>query len=156
MQRRTFILFSLLSSYSLTFAKENESELEVLKVIFDHIFPTTKKYNGAKKFGAFEYLIINSKHKSFDKSDMRFILDGMKEVLKLDANFIKSSKMKKEKTLRKFEQTRFGENVLSTLMYYGFEAMLSDPIYGGNKNMSGWKNIKHTPPTPMARRKYGK
>lgn len=156
MQRRTFLLFSLFSSYSLTFAKENENELEVLKVVFDHIFPNTKKYNGAKKFGAFEYLIINSKHKSFDKSDMRFILNGMKEILKLDPNFIRSSKMKKEKILRKFEQTKFGENLLSLLMYYGFEAMLSDPIYGGNKNKSGWKNINHTPPTPMAKVKYGK
>lgn len=156
MKRRTFLLFTLFSSYSLGFAKSSQNEIEVLKITLNHLFPTTKKYNGAKKFGAFEYLLKASKHKSFDKSDMRFLLEGTSEILKLDPNFINSSKMKKEKILRKFEKTTFGENVLSLLLYYGFEAMLSDPIYGGNKHMSGWQNIKHTPPTPMARRTYGK
>lgn len=156
LQRRTFLLISIFSGYSLAFAKKHTSELEAIKTTLEHMFPQTDKYHGAKSFNGFGYLQNVSKDKSFDKSDMEFLLYGAKKLLKYDRNFVKVSTSRKEKLLRKFEKTNTGANWLSLLIYYGLEGMLSDPIYGGNKNMNGWKNIKHTPPVPMAKVKYAR
>ncbi len=157
MKRRDFFIFTLLSYSSFAFAKNSQNnELLLIKSVLEHMFPNTKRYNGAKRFKGYEYLLKASKHKSFDKSDMRFLLKGAKELLRYDRNFTQVSTKRKEKLLRKFENTKLGANWLSLLLYYGFEAMLCDPIYGGNKDMSGWKNINHTPPVPMAKVPYGK
>ena len=62
----------------------------------------------------------------------------------------------KERVLRRFESSKLGRNWLSTIMYYAIEAMLGDPIYKGNKDMLGWKNIDHSAPVPTAKRAFGK
>ena len=50
-----------------------------------------------------------------------------------------------------------GENWLSTLLLYIFEALLTDPVYGGNPNGIGWKWLGHNPglPRPTADKRYG-
>lgn len=156
MHRRTFLLISIFSTYSLAFAKRDAKELEAIKTTLEHMFPQTSKYHGSRSFQGFKYLQNISNDKSFDKSDMKFLITGAKKLLRYDRNFTKVSKKRKEKLLRKFENTDLGDNWLSLLMYYGFEGMLSDPIYGGNKDMRGWKNINHTPPIPMAKVKYAR
>ncbi len=74
----------------------------------------------------------------------------------MDKNYINLSKDKKEKLLKEFEQTHLGQNWLSILMYYGFEAMLSDPIYGGNHNKQGWNALNHNAGIPRPKKIYGK
>lgn len=156
MTRRTFFLIPLLSYGTYAIAKNGTTELKTIQSVLEHMFPDTKSYNGAKTFGAYQYLLLNSTNKYFDKRDLRFLKTGAKELLKLDKNFSEVSTNRKEKLLRQFEKRKIGKNWLSLLLYYGFEAMLCDPVYGGNINMSGWKNIKHNPPIPMARFKYAR
>ena len=47
---------------------------------------------------------------------------------------------------------------LSTLITYTLEALLSDPLYGGNTNGIGWKWLGHDPgnPRPSADKIYGR
>jgi len=157
MKRRTFILFTLLAFMTKSFASgKNTNTFKVIKDVYNHLFPTTKNYYGASIFGAFEFLITISKHQSFDTTDLKFIINGAEKLLELDKNFLSLNSTQKEKVLREFENTNFGQNWLSTLLYYGFEAMLGDPIYKGNKDMTGWKNINHTAPTPTASYPFGK
>ena len=132
------------------------NEFQIIKDVYNHLFPTTKSYSGASIFGSIDFLLTISKHKSFDSSDLKFIINGANKLLKSKNNFITLTTNEKEKVLREFENTNFGQSWLSTLLYYGFEAMLGDPIYKGNKNMTGWKNINHTTPTPTASYPFGK
>jgi gluconate 2-dehydrogenase gamma chain len=46
---------------------------------------------------------------------------------------------------------------LSLLLYYIFEALLSDPVYGGNPGGIGWQWLEHQPgfPRPPADKIYG-
>jgi hypothetical protein len=74
---------------------------------------------------------------------------------KIEPNYLHLPHTKKEILLRKFEQRRFGQNWLSTLMTYGLEGMLGDPLYGGNKKAQGWKVINHNTGLPQPRKKYG-
>lgn len=157
MKRRTFILFTLLAFMTRSYASnKNGNEFKTIKAVYNHLFPTTNNYSGASIFGTFDFLNTISKHKSFDTTDLKFIIDGSKKLLELEKNFLSLHTNDKEKVLRKFESTNFGQSWLSILLYYGFEAMLSDPIYQGNKNMTGWKNINHTIPTPTASYPFGK
>lgn len=157
MKRRTFLLLSLITFITRSFAKGNNlNELKVVRSVLNHLFPSTGKFTGSDKFNGFDFLIFISKHHTFDKSDFEFILEGAKDLYERNNNFINLTTDKKEKLLRSFEQTQFGQNWLSTLIYYGIEAMIGDPIYGGNKNMTGWNNFNHTVPVPTAKKPFGK
>ncbi len=63
----------------------------------------------------------------------------------------------KERLLRYLgDRTRWGRNWLSLLLYYIFEALLADPVYGCNPNGIGWKWLEHQPgfPRPPADKIY--
>ena len=53
--------------------------------------------------------------------------------------------------------TTEGENWVSTLLFYICEALLTDPIYGGNPNGIGWAWLAHQPgfPRPSPEQSYG-
>jgi len=51
--------------------------------------------------------------------------------------------------LRGISQSEAGENWLSTLLSYVFEAMLAPPIYGGNPNGIGEKWLNHQAGFPL-------
>jgi gluconate 2-dehydrogenase gamma chain len=41
-----------------------------------------------------------------------------------------------------------GENWLSLLLYYLFESLTLDPVYGGNPDGIGWHWLEHQPGFP--------
>ena len=156
MRRRTFLLFSLLTIVTQSVASsKNRTELLIIKDVLNHLFPTTTQYNGAKKFGAFKFLLYVSKHPTFDKDDLNFLFKGAKKLNSLEKNFLSFNSNQKEKSLREFEKLTLGQNWLATLLNYGLEAMLGDSIYKGNQHMFGWKNIAHNTPIPTATKPFG-
>ncbi len=64
--------------------------------------------------------------------------------------------MQREALLRRIEQSRAGGNWLSLLLTYLLEALLADPVYGGNPDAIGWRWLEHQPgfPTPPADRTW--
>jgi gluconate 2-dehydrogenase gamma chain len=63
--------------------------------------------------------------------------------------FVQLSFNEKESTLRGISNSRAGENWLTTLLAYLFEAMLSPPSYGGNPNGIGWQWLEHQAGFPL-------
>lgn len=157
MKRRTFLIFTLILGCSKLFAgnKAKQSRLEYINSILNHMFPTTAEFNGFDKINGIKFFIYVIKHPTFNKDDLNFLMDGVDRFIFDHPDFIQLSNTGKEKALREFENTTYGQNWLSTLLYYGLEAMLGDPIYGGNKNFSGWKNFNHTIPKPTAHKPFG-
>ena len=45
--------------------------------------------------------------------------------------------------LRQIEQSNAGQNWLSLLLTYLLEALLADPVYGGNPDGIGWQWLEH-------------
>jgi len=66
----------------------------------------------------------------------------------LGKKFIELSTEKQNEILVKIEKSSFGENWLSLILYYLIEALLLDPVYGGNPNGIGWKWLEHQPGFP--------
>ena len=64
--------------------------------------------------------------------------------------------LQKESVLRKLEQDPQGNTWITELLHYIFEALLTDPVYGGNPNGIGWKWLGHYPGfrRPTADKRY--
>jgi hypothetical protein len=155
MKRREFIKLTTLLLSTPLLATSKITPWEIIESTLQHLFPEHKNFVGANNLNLATFLQLISKDEYFDKSDLEFLINGAKRIYKIEPEYLELSSRKKEIFLRKFEQRRFGQNWLSTLMTYGLEGMLGDPIYGGNKNGKGWSAIKHNTGLPQPKEKYG-
>lgn len=124
-----------------------------LSAVQEHLFPSGKDSPGAKEINATDYLQFILFDPFIEKEEKKMIISG---VHQLNETAIKSHRKqftqltwnKREKLLHNFSRTEDGEEWLSTLITYIFEALLSDPVYGGNPNGVGWQWIEYKPPYP--------
>jgi len=134
-----------------------------LASVQEHLLPANKNSPGARDITALHFLqnLLNAPDTEQEEHD--FILQGVNWLNQLSIkhnaqkfNLLDSSS--KEKILREIETSRAGSRWLSLMMTYLIEALLSDPVYGGNKNQLGWKWLEHIPgfPTPTVDKVYFK
>ncbi len=146
-----------MGSIAVPFLAKKQKIIESWDIIYhtqEVLFPKHKTAPSASEFAATQYLMIASKHHSFPKDDLRFLEKGAKELIVREKNFVKQDKKAQNKSIEDFSKTTFGENWLSLVLFYTIEALVSDPIYGGNKNQSGWKWLKHNTGNPRPKIKY--
>jgi len=167
--RRRFIKQLLVGSSAMMFADSvvaNKDQLandrwKILSAVHMHMLPVSENEPDASSINATAYLKSILEWPGVDDSDKKFILDGVgwlnglaekqfnKAFDQLDTNT-------KEIVLRTVEKSQAGENWLSLIMLYLIEALLTDPVYGGNVNGQGWQWLEHQPgfPTPSAEKRY--
>ena len=70
--------------------------------------------------------------------------------------FVELSQEQKEALVGKFTELDWGKNWSSMIITLILEALVLDPIYGGNKNEAGWNWLNHTPgfPRPTEENRY--
>ena len=71
-------------------------------------------------------------------------------------DFVELTLELQNEVLERMEQSKFGKNWLSLLMFYLTEALMLDPYYGGNPDMIGWIWLEHRPgfPRPVQGKTY--
>lgn len=154
MKRRDFILMGLLLLTS-PFNNTSTTHWDIIKSTLNHLFPKSSLFDGAEELSAFLFLKTASKNnKYFNQNDLDILILGAFELHKIKPSFTTEIPDIKEKILRKFEEKPSGKNWLSTLMNYGIEGMLCDPIYGGNKNQKGWLVLNHRHGIPRPKNQY--
>lgn len=132
-----------------------------------HLFPSGNliddKSPGAKDIAALRFLRNMLEAPDTDAEEKQFILNGPNwlndlSVKQYSTRFINISTENKETLLRQIETSNAGSRWLSLMMTYLIEALLSDPVYGGNKDQQGWKWLEHIPgfPTPTVDKVYFK
>jgi len=142
-----------------------------LTEVQEHLFPRTVEIKhsntnsdfspGAKDINAIGYLYTMLHTSDADVDERKFIikgvnwLDGMADTM-TGAPFIKLNEQDRERVLKKISESDTGETWLSTLLRYIFEALLTDPVYGGNTDSKGWQWLEHQPgfPRPPENKKY--
>lgn len=134
-----------------------------MAVVHDHLFPTTAGAPGAKEINATNYLRTVLAEPDMDPDDREFIVNGISwlngvAIERHKLTFIELAKDERESVLRQIEKTGPGERWISLLLLYVFEALLSDPVYGGNVDQAGWRWLEHQPgfPRPPADYTYQK
>ncbi len=161
MKRRVFIKFAsvntLLFSSNIAIAKSiNKDTLAVLDEVYEILFPKTNTMPSSKEFGALEFLVKNINHKSFDDYDKNLVLEGTKDFHSTFPSFLNLKSKEKKQIIEDIINTNdYAQSWLSKLIYYALEALLSDPLYGGNKNQIGWKSVNHKIGYPRPKLTYG-
>jgi gluconate 2-dehydrogenase gamma chain len=136
---------------------DHEHTWETLDQVQRHLFPSEPGAPGAREINALEYLRFVVADPKVDAQERRFILmgagwlDGIARET-YQQTFVHLEHAQREAVLQKVAASSAGENWLSTLLTYVFEALLTDPVYGGNPDGIGWRWLEHIPgfprPTP--------
>jgi len=128
---------------------------QTLDAVQRHLFPAGEAVPGATDIGALRYLHNAIEDPAADGEDRTFIVDGVGWLNELtrenfQKSFVELEALQRETVLRQIEQSRAGRNWLSLLLTYLLEALLADPVYGGNPDGIGWNWLEHQPgyPTP--------
>jgi len=136
---------------------------ETLAEVQQHLFPAAQDMPGASDFNAVVYLHNTLENPAADGEDREFIVNGVGWLNELvqkrhQQSFVTLDAVQRETMLRQIEQSRAGERWLSLLLTYLLEALLADPVYGGNPDGIGWRWLEHQPgfPTPPADKSWYK
>jgi len=160
MKRRIFIKSSILAGTTLALLPQGCSShiklelFKTLEAVQEVLFPKGLKAPAASEFGATAYLANVSTHSSFLTSDLHFLKSGAAELMAKYNDFLTLSFDEQEKSLRAFTKSRTGENWVAFVLYFTIEALLCDPIYGGNRNESGWKWLGHHAGEPRPKKPF--
>ncbi len=159
MNRRVFLSLgasvSMASAFFGFFGDKKEDKWRVLQSVQNHLFPRKNGFPDAQSVDSVRYLKMVSRDESFDQEDLKFIFEGL-DTLQKRGWRVMLDDVKKEKILLEFSQTTFGENWISMVLNYTFEALLSDPIYGGNTHQKGWKSLSHHAGKPRPKFPFGR
>ena len=125
-----------------------------LTTVTEHLFPTGPDSPGATDIRAVAYLETTIFQVDFSAGSRNFIINRVQslheasmERFALGFNDLDFSQ--RESLLRYLaDHTRWGRNWISSLLTYILEALLSDPVYGGNPDGVGWRWLEHQPGFP--------
>ena len=131
----------------------SELEWNTLVAIQDILFPSEENAPGARDINAaafFQWVIsdplLDPDETEFRKNGITWIEETAVE--NRSKSFVDLDKEKQELVLRYAEKYSWGESWLSATLLHIFEALLSDPIYGGNTDERGWKWLNYTAGIP--------
>ncbi len=162
MNRRLFLtLFGASSSTLLLSSPHKMKEylptdtLTLIYAVQQHMFPEGSTIPSAKSFNAIGFLNETVSHSSFDKDIRKFIIDGSEKLQKREkSRFLHYNSKEMEIALRSYEETSYGSGWLDRIVLLCLEGLLSDPIYGGNSEQSGWKALQTRGGEPRSTSRY--
>ena len=147
-----------------SFVLFSDQQHDAVSAVQEHLFPRESDSPGAKEINATAYLEWAITAPEVDSDTKNTIVNGIDRLQdasreRFDVPFSALNAEQREQLLRYLaSKTRWGRAWLSLMLYYIFEALLSDPAYGGNPSEIGWKWLQHQPgfPTPPADKIYGR
>jgi len=137
-------------------AKDEEAgRWVIIAAVQEQLFPNEPDAPGATEIQALDYLQRAMLAPDRDPDERAFILQGAGWLQQLageqggaDGGFIALDGTGRERLLRRIAASEAGENWLSTLIVHILEALLTEPVYGGNPDDIGWAWLKHRPGFP--------
>ncbi len=137
-----------------------------LAAVQDHLLPsepTNPQAPGAREVRATAYLDRALAVPGFDADSRAFVLSGIGWLDELarqrhQVSFHELGPGIREDLLREIAGRPAGERWLSSLIGYTLEALLADPLYGGNPGGIGWAWLEHDPgrPRPTSANIFGR
>ena len=120
------------------------------------LFPADGNGPSATDLNTAAYLNFVLTADDTDPEQRDFILKGIDWLnqlanTELKLNFISASSEQQQQLIQTISTSQSGERWLSYLLLYIFEALLSDPIYGGNPDGIGWQWLQHQAGFPRPR-----
>jgi len=129
-------------------------ERSVMTALTEHLFPRTPDSPGAGDINTVAYMEFTVFREGMNPGLGRFLVRRISTVEEASQErfslpFAELDESRREALLTYFvEQTHWGENWLSLVLGYVLEALLCDPVYGGNPDGIGWRWLEHRPGFP--------
>ncbi len=144
-------------------ARLDSARWRTLAAVQAHLFPATPGSPGAADINALDYLRGVLDGPALDDDEKAFLVDGVGWLEDISreqtgAGFGALDAAQREDVLRRVARSSAGQTWLANLLLYIFEALLCDPVYGGNPDGVGWAWLQHQPgfPRPPADKIYGR
>ncbi len=148
--KRTFLKVIAISaitalSYKLFFTSKDYS---LLQTLLEDLFPFNHDKLHTKQYiqTILHHPRIIQSQKDFFKECLTWLEKETKQ--QFQTSYAKLSKQKREQILQRVTKETWGEQFVSDLLGYIFEALLGDPIYGINSEEIGWRWLGFTPGSP--------
>ncbi len=146
-----------------SFVLFSTQQRQALRAVQEHLFPSEADSPGAVDINATAYLETAITAPGIDPDTRNTVVNGIGRLQdasreRFDVPLNSLDYERREQLLRYLaDETRWGRAWLSLLLYYVFEALLSDPVYGGNPDEIGWLWLEHQPgfPRPPVDKTYG-
>lgn len=111
-------------------------------------------YEDANPLFYINTILVNSR---IDSQTKKFINNGAKwlneeAVKKYKKIYTRLDFATREALLKRVAKSGWGDRWLHAMLSFLLEAMLCDPIYGGNKNESGWTWLNHKSGEPRPKK----
>ena len=163
MKRREFIKISAILLGSSAFAQTSKSyalHVNIIKEPFltlmrvqEDLFPPNISMPSIHQINVLGFIKAVLQDSKIKVSTKQQLLDGVKWLNQTAQNsymknYIELPYQTRENILHEISQREWGDNWLWYVMNFTFEAMFSDPVYGGNMNENGWKWVEHLPGLP--------
>jgi gluconate 2-dehydrogenase gamma chain len=134
-----------------------------LALVQDHLLPSEPGAPGSRDIQATAYLDGVLADPDLDPEIRAFVLQGIGWLDDLAQEgggrpFAELEPGPREDLLREISERPASDRWLSTLIGYTIEALLGDPLYGGNPGGIGWAWLDHDPgqPRPTPATMYGR
>ena len=154
--RRTFFQTAFLGTSLLFISGKgvfaSVTPLQTLELVQVDLFPQTMVENA----NAFAYLSVILKHSHISNENKQFLRNGTRwlneeAVKEYKEVYTKLNKDQRQNILKIVAKESWGRGWIKTVLTYIMEATLGDPIYGINKNETGWKWLEHESGLPRAK-----
>lgn len=131
----------------------NQVQYKTIREVQNVLFPSKGPGPGALEINADKYLIWVLNDSLLDPKKKHFIINNINKLNttaknKLGNSFINLSKKEKEEFIAFIAKENWGKKWLSRLLTLIFEALLLDPLYGGNPKNIAWSWLGHHPGQP--------
>ncbi len=140
----------------------SDEQWQTLDAVLEHLFPSEAEAPGARDVMALHWLQTVLLDDETEEVHKQFLRAGVAQVDETSAElyqkaFAALQNEQREAVLRHMEKSKQqGRAWLQEMIRYIFEALLSDPVYGGNPQAAGWKWLQHIPgfPRPPKEKRY--
>ncbi len=139
----------------------NYEQMYTLVAVQNILFPQTEPGPGAIDVRAEEHFLWFIGDRRQDPEEIAYLIKGLNRMMDFSKDeygkkFTDISPGEQVQLVVKASRTSWGENWLSAILTLIFEALLSHPVYGYNRQGNGWKWLEHIPgkPEPDEKNKY--
>ncbi|NJO15699.1 MAG: gluconate 2-dehydrogenase subunit 3 family protein [Thioploca sp.] len=132
-----------------------------LAALHAHLLPSEPDAPGAAELHSLDYLKALLSIPQLPAAERTALIHGAeildsRSLAQTGQPFAELPEVWRERVLRDFEMDKKGRAWLETQLHYLLEALLSDPVYGGNPDGVGWRWLAHNPgfPRPPADKRW--
>lgn len=121
-----------------------------LGLVQEHLFPSEPQAPGAQEIHALRYLHFVMGWEGTDPAEIEILRTGLAHLRAIATRsagraFDDLDAQGRDQSLRTLEAEEGGTEWILLVLDYIFEALLADPVYGGNPDGIGWRWLAYEP-----------